>query len=316
MFEAAGDTLREVAAATGRWIGTAVDDRALREDPRYGPTVAAEFDTITPENAMKWAAVHPEPEVWTFGPADEVMAFAARHALRVRGHTLVWHRQLASWVTDGLTAEELRREVVAHIHRLLARYRGRVAAWDVVNEAVEDSGECLRDSVFLRALGPAYIALAFAAARAADPHALRFYNEYGAEGMNAKSDLVYDLLSGLLREGVPIDGVGLQMHVGVGAHPPGDEIGANVARLAALGLRVAITEMDVSVRNVAGNRLTAQRDAYHEILGAGAAGCHGVSFWGFTDRHTWLAGDAPLLLDEQYRRKPAYLGARDALRAP
>src|SRR5262249_13810100 len=145
----------------------------------------------------KWGEVHPEPDSWNFEPADEIVAFAARHALRVRGHTLVWYRQLPQWITDGLPAEELRGDVAEHIRCLVTRYRGRISAWDVVNEAVAESGDGLRDNVFLRALGSSYIEEAFVAARAADPDALLFYNDYGAEGMNAKSDRVYDLVADL-----------------------------------------------------------------------------------------------------------------------
>src|SRR5262249_38145155 len=226
-----------------------------------------------------------------------------RHALRVRGHTLVWYRQLPLWIADGLTAEELRGDAAEHIRCLVSRYRGRVSAWDVVNEAVGESGDGLRDSVFLRTLGPSYIEEAVVAAREADPDALLFYNDYGAEGMNAKSDRVYELVSDLRRRGVPIDGVGLQMHVRVNACPPVDEIRANMARLAALGLRVAVTEMDVSIRDVPGDSLAAQRDTYRDVLRACLDSCGQVSFWGFTDLYTWLPGDAPLLFDESYRRK-------------
>ena len=291
------DTLRAIAAARGWSVGGAVDYVPLRDDPQYGLTLAAEFDTITPENAMKWGEVHPGPDTWAFEQADEIVAFAARHAMRVRGHTLIWHRQLPPWITDGLTADELRRAVAGHIRHLVMRYRGRVSAWDVVNEAVAESGDGLRDTVFLRTLGPAYIREAFVAAREADPDATLFYNDYGAEGMNAKSDRVYDVVSDLCRRGVPIDGVGLQMHVRANACPPVDEIRANVARLAALGLRVAITEMDVSIRDVRGDSLAAQRDTYRDVLRACLDPCRQVSFWGFTDLYTWLPDDAPLLFD-------------------
>ena len=203
-----------------------------------------------------------------------------------------------------------------HIRGVVTRYRGQVSAWDVVNEAVDETGT-LRDTVFLRILGDSYIADAFACARDADPTALLFYNDFGAEDLGAKFDAVCDLVSDLRRAGVPIDGVGLQMHVGVNAYPPVDAIAANVDRLASCGLRVAITEMDVSMSAV-NEELARQREIYHDIVRTCVRchGCHAISFWGFTDKYTWLPGHAPLLLDEEYQRKPAYAGVQDALATP
>jgi GH35 family endo-1,4-beta-xylanase len=196
-----------------------------------------------------------------------------------------------------------------------------VAVWDVVNEAIDDSTGGLRDTVFLRGLGPGYIAEAFRLAREADPEALLVYNDYGGEGLNRKSDAIYDLVRGLKAEGVPIDGVGLQMHISAGGYPTAADIAANLARLADLGLLVNVSEMDVRIRDVAGDqatRLQRQREVYREVVGVCVArpGCHAVTFWGFTDAHSWIdtffGEDDPLLLDEQYRAKPAFFGVEDA----
>jgi GH35 family endo-1,4-beta-xylanase len=212
--------------------------------------------------------------------------------------------------------------VETHIRTVAGHFRGRVRAWDVVNEAVADSGAALRDTVFRQKLGDRYIADAFRLARQADPQALLFYNDYGGEGLGPKSDRIYELVQGLRAEGVPIDGVGLQMHVSAANRPSDGSIAANMSRLAGLGLIVNISEMDVRIRDLPDtlqSRLAAQRTAYHSIVGLCVAEprCEGVTFWGFTDAHSWIdaqfGADDPLLFDEQYAAKPAYYGVLDAL---
>jgi GH35 family endo-1,4-beta-xylanase len=182
---------------------------------------------------------------------------------------------------------------------------------------VADDGSGLRDTVFLQKLGPDYIAEAFRLARKADPKALLIYNDYAGEGLGAKSDRIYELVAGLRRSGVPIDGVGLQMHVEAGGYPSTSELASNIARLAELGLLVNISEMDVRIRS-AGGSLAVQRGRYHDIVGACVAAprCHAVTFWGFTDKYSWIDGafgaDDPLLFDETYHAKPAFFGVEDA----
>jgi endo-1,4-beta-xylanase len=270
---------------------------------------------------MKWACVHPAPDRWRFEPADAVVAFAQDQGMRIRGHTLVWHQQLPAWVEACLTPAALRAALADHVGRLVGRYRGRVAAWDVVNEAVADAGGLLRDTVFSRRLGAGYIAEAFRIAHAADPGALLFYNDYGAEGLGDKSDRVLRLVGGLVAQGVPIHGVGLQMHLRADEAPAAEHLRANIRRLAELGLVVAVSEMDVQVHMLPGDRparLAAQQRVYRDVVGACVAepGCHAVTFWGFTDAHSWInttfGPDAPLLFDAQYAPKPAFFGVLDA----
>jgi endo-1,4-beta-xylanase len=176
--------------------------------------------------------------------------------------------------------------------------------------------------VFSRGLGPDYIGDAFRLAREADPSALLFYNEYGAEGAGAKSDRVYELVKGLKEMGVPIDGVGMQMHLDATSYPQPADIAANMQRLVALGLLVNISEMDVRIQSVSGTlaqRLELQKRVFHDIIAACVAQprCHAATFWGFTDKHTWIDSafgpDSPLLFDENYRAKPAFFGVQDAL---
>jgi GH35 family endo-1,4-beta-xylanase len=242
--------------------------------------------------------------------------------MRIKGHALIWHGSVPAWL-NSLSPAEFRAAFEGHIRSVGEHFRGRVVAWDVVNEAIADDGPGLRDTVFRQKLGDQYIAEAFRLARQADPQALLFYNDYGGEGLNAKSDRIYSLVQGLRAQGVPIDGVGLQMHV-TGTNPPGDgNIAANMRRLAALGLFVNISEMDVRIRDVPGTtaaRLDVQKAVYHSIVSVCAAEprCDGVTFWGFTDAYSWIdaqfGADDPLVFDEQYNVKPAYFGVLDALR--
>jgi GH35 family endo-1,4-beta-xylanase len=197
-----------------------------------------------------------------------------------------------------------------------------VLAWDVVNEAIAENGTGLRDSVFRQKLGDGYIADAFRIAREADPQAMLFYNDYGGEGLGGKSDAIYDLVRGLVAQGVPIDGVGLQMHVRAGAPPAAADVAANMRRYATLGLRVNISEMDVRVGDIGGAtpaNLDTQKSVYHAMTAACVAepACQSITFWGFSDAHSWIYGqygpDAPLLFDAQYAPKPAFYGVLDAL---
>ena len=297
-------------------VGTAVQS-ALLNDSRYRTVVAREFNYLTAEYEMKWNALEPGRGGHDFSRGDAITAFADMEGARVKGHALIWHQATPTWA-EALSPDGLRLALDNHIRTTVEHYRGRVLAWDVVNEAVADGGSDLRDTVYRQKLGDQYIAEAFRAARAADPGALLFYNDYGAEGMNAKSNRVYDLVRGLRAQGVPIDGVGLQMHISAANRASDASIAGNMRRLTDLGLLVNISEMDVKIAGVAGSqsaRLEAQRAAYRDVvrLCVLEPRCHAVTFWGFTDAHTWLTGELPLLFDPQYEPKPAYFGVLDAL---
>jgi endo-1,4-beta-xylanase len=311
------DSLQAAGRAAGKLIGAATQSGFLG-DARYSPVLGREFDYLTAEYEMKWNAIEGSPGNDNFSGGDAILGYAQGRGMQVKGHALIWHGSVPGWV-NSLSASDLRLAFERHIRAVGEHYRGRVLAWDVVNEAVADNGSGLRDTVFRQKLGDEYIADAFRLAREADPGALLFYNDYGGEGMGAKSDQIYDLVRGLQGQGVPIDGVGLQMHISASSRASDASIAANMRRLASLGLLVNISEMDVRVNGVAGSlasRLDAQRSAYHAVVGLCVAEprCHAITFWGFTDAHTWISGDSPLLYDEQYAPKPAYYGVLDALR--
>jgi len=310
-------TLRQLARPTGVRIGTAVDTAALANDSTYRTLAGEQFSSVTPENVMKWEVVEPTQGQLDFTQADELVAFARAHHQRVRGHTLVWHNQLPSWLTSGTwTQAELRDILRRHIFAEAGHFRGQIWAWDVVNEAIADNGQ-LRNSFWLQNLGPGYIADAFRWAHQADPRAILFYNDYNIEGINAKSDAVYALVQQLKEQGVPIQGVGVQGHLSTRYGLPAN-MQQNLHRFAALGLKTAITEADVrSDLPVDAPKIQAQAAAYSYMLESCLLerSCISYTVWGFTDRYSWVPATFPgegyaNLYTEDYQPKPAY----DALR--
>jgi endo-1,4-beta-xylanase len=308
-------TLKYGATQAGRLIGAAISAARLSE-PSYAATAAAEFNYVTPENEMKWTFTEPTRDTFTFEKGDAIANFAAQHGMPVKGHTLVWHSQLPTWVSDITDPVDLRNVMLNHIFRVVTHFRGKVTGWDVVNEAVADGSQSLRDSVFHQRLGPGFIDEAFRVANTADPDARLYYNEYGAEGMGAKSNGVYNLVQGMLARGVPIHGVGLQMHTGTTASPSAADVASNIQRLGALGLEVAITEMDVQICT---GDLDAQRRRFHDIVAVcvAASACKAVTVWGVPDKYSWRNGQScasprPLLFDDNYIQKPAHAGVLDA----
>ena len=317
-------TLREAAAQSGTLVGAAVDASALRSDTSYAQVLAREFDYVTPENAMKWEVLAPSSSSYSWGDADQIVGFAEDHGQAIKGHPLVWHRQVPSWVNDSMGAAQLSEVLKSHIEAVLGRYRGRVRAWDVVNEAIDTgTSSGFTDSVFYRVLGPDYIADAFRWARAADPDVLLYYNEVGIERMGPKSDKAYELMQQLVADQVPIDGIGFQSHVSMHRYPSATDLRANIRRFAALGLTVNISEMDVRTMLVPGNqtsRWEAQRIPFQDVVAVciSEPACDAVSLWGFTDKYSWIEAesgmaDDPLIFDRQYAPKPAYQGALEGL---
>jgi endo-1,4-beta-xylanase len=314
------EPLRDAARASGKLVGAAVQS-SLLSDGRYAGVLGRHFNYLTAEFEMKWDAIERTRGSNNFAAGDAIVAFGQANGMQIKGHALIWHGSVPAWL-PALPAADFRAAFEAHIRSVGEHFRGRVVAWDVVNEAIADDGPGLRDTVFRQKLGDQYIADAFRLARQADPQALLFYNDYGGEGLSAKSDRIFSLVQGLRAQGVPIDGVGLQMHVNATSAPSDANIAANMRRLAALGLFVNISEMDVRIRDVPGTtptRLDVQKSVYHSIVGICAAEprCDAVTFWGFTDAYSWIdaqyGADDPLIFDEQYAVKPAYYGVLDAL---
>jgi endo-1,4-beta-xylanase len=302
-------------------FGTAVDDSALTSDPVYRDQVSSEFSSVTAENAMKWGPLEPERGQYDWEAADRLVETAEANGQQVRGHVLLWHNQLPDWLTaneDAFTTEEFREIVRNHIHTVVGRYAGRIAEWDVVNEAFLSDGS-LRDTIFLRKLGPDYIANAFRWAHEADPKALLFYNDYSIEDVNPKSDAVFALAKQLRAEGVPIHGLGMQAHQTINYAPT--SMRENIQRFADIGMVTAVTEADVRMElPVTDVKLQAQANGFSVLLSSCLAERSCISFttWGFTDKYSWVpytfeGQGAALYLDENFQPKPAYEAMRNDL---
>jgi len=302
--------LGSAAAESARYFGAAIDPDALDERP-YRDLAATQLTSVTPENAMKWESVEPLRGEYDWARADALVAFAGAHGQKVRGHTLVWHSQLPHWLTSGaFSPAELRDLMVAHIAAEAGRYRGAVYAWDVVNEPFDKDGGW-RKSIWYEAMGPDYVAIALRAARAADPDAKLYLNDYSVETEGPKMRALLDLVAALKRDGAPIDGVGLQSHF-VAGDAPADLAGV-MAEFASLGVDVAVTELDLRIRLPADDRaLKTQADDYASVVRVcrSTPRCVGVTTWGITDGRSWIPAffsgyGAALPFDENYRPKPA-----------
>jgi len=316
--------LRRAADQSGVLVGAAVRP-SLFSEPAYSETLAREYSMVEPEDAMKWWVVRGKAGSFDFQQGDEVVRFAQAHGMKVRGHCLVWDHNNPDWLTQGrFTTAQLAALLQEHITTVMRHYAGQVFAWDVVNEALDENGRP-KDSpwynqpgIGFSGKGTAYIEQAFRWAREADPQALLFYNEAEGEKLSRKSDAIYAMAKDFKRRGVPIDGVGLQMHI---FHLDLDaaSLAANIARLTALGLQVHITELDVSLPldaggNLASRDLLRQAEIYRGVVRAclQTPGCTAVQTWGFTDKYSWIGSHshgtqgAALPFDRSYKPKPAY----------
>lgn len=326
-------SLRQQADSVGVLVGTAVRPYALSE-PQYAATLGREFNMIEPEDAMKWWVIRPDQATFDFTQGDRIVEFAETHRMKVRGHTLVWGWTNPAWLTNQIfTAEQLAQLLHEHITRVAGHYRGKVFAWDVINEAFDENGK-VKPSIWHDQPGigfagnsTAYIEQTFRWAHEADPDALLFYNDGSAETLNAKSDALYAMMKDFKRRGVPIDGIGLQMHI-FDLHPDIAGIAANIARFTALHVQVHLTEMDVALPvdangNATAEDLTTQAEIYRQIASICLArpGCNAIQTWGFTDKYSWVGSatkkskGAALLFDRNYVPKPAYEAMRKALAA-
>ncbi len=312
------------AAAGGGHFG--LGDDPFQVDEAYRARLGSEFSSVTPENQLKWEYVHPEPDTYAFDAADEIVAFAEDHGMVVRGHTLLWHSQNPAWLEQGdYTPDELRDLLREHITTVVGRYAGRIQQWDVANEIVDDAGRLrTEENIWLRELGPGIIADAFRWAHEADPAAQLFLNDFGAEGVNPKTDAYLDLVQDLLAQGVPVHGFGAQAHLSLEYGSPGDGLRENLQRFADLGLATAVTELDVRVPLDGGRAseddLDRQAEYFAEVVAGCLAvdGCSSITVWGFTDAYSWVPTFFPgmgaaTLLTEDHARKPAYDAVAEAL---
>lgn len=315
-------------------MGVAVSPQGLRRADE-SQLVLQQFGSLTPENAMKMGPIHPRENEYFWRDADSIVAFAKKHNLKLRGHTLCWHNQTPRWLfTDSssnppktVTKEVLLQRLKDHITAVVTRYKGTVYAWDVVNEVISDSaGLYFRNSPWYRICGEEFVARAFEYAHAADPDALLFYNDYN-ETDPVKREKIYKMVKGLKEAGVPIHGVGLQAHWSMHDLTEG-QVDSTISRFAQLGLKVQITELDIKVQPGGDSqrqpkeavsvytpemekKQTEQYEMVFRVFRKYKDVISGVTFWNVSDRYSWLdrrgGGKAyPLLFDTAYQPKKAY----------
>jgi endo-1,4-beta-xylanase len=324
-------------------IGAAVDSGSYTT---HASLLKAHFNSVTAENEMKFAEIEPNEGSFSYASADAIVNFATTNQMKVRGHTLVWHSQNPSWLFENATKDVLLARMRKHISNVVTHYKGKVYAWDVVNEAIMEDGtyrdgnepDDTKKSQWYAILGESYIAEAFKAAHEADPDAKLFYNDY-YDYIPAKQQGIYKMLKGLLDQGIVVHGVGMQCHLNIepSADPNNQGYYQDVAHLedaiklySSLGLDVQVTELDLSLyvpgitytsdqfyttqtfTDALKAKQAARYAAFFELFRKYRRVITGVTFWGIADDNTWLSEfssgrkDFPLLFDVNHDPKPAY----------
>jgi endo-1,4-beta-xylanase len=301
-------------------LGAATDMRSLKKYPALLDILRKEFTSLTTENNLKMQPVHPNENSYYWASADSLMQIGAASKKRIHGHTLCWHQQVPDWLQNFKGNEQQWEGLLKlHVQTVASHYKGKIASWDVVNEAFNDDGS-LRETIFQKNISD-YIAKCFRWAREADPKALLFYNDFGQEYAPKKMEAIIKMVKDFKSRGVPIDGVGLQMHTNLNSS--NEQIRSVLEAAAKTGLQVHISELDVSVnpRNdssiVYNNYLQLQQAAkysfifktYNDIVPA--AQKYGITLWNLTDADSWIPRyykrrDWPTLIGEDFKTKQVY----------
>ena len=326
-------------------VGAAIAPKQFEEqDVANAALVKREFNTISPENVLKWVVVHPQPNQYDFAPADKYVAFGERNGMFIIGHTLVWHSQVPAWVFKDdqgqpLTRDALLARMKDHINTVVGRYKGRIKGWDVVNEALNEDGT-LRETPWMKIIGPDYLQKAFEYAHEADPAAELYYNDYNLD-YPAKRDGAVRLVKSLLDRGIPVHAIGSQEHLKL-TTPTAVQVDSAIRAFAAIGVKVNVTELDIDLlppatRNTGADvsmragpapnlnpytaglpdsmqvKLARRYEDLFRVYLANKDAIDRVTFWGVADGDSWLNGwpvpgrtSYPLLFDRQLGKKPAY----------
>ncbi|MEU7947520.1 endo-1,4-beta-xylanase [Micromonospora taraxaci] len=294
---AAGTTLGASAAEKGRYFGAAVAAYKL-SDSAYTTILNREFNSVTPENEMKMNATEPQQGRFSYTDADRIVNHARSQGMSVRGHTLAWHSQQPGWM-ESMSGSALRSAMLNHVTQVATYYRGKIYAWDVVNEAFADGSSGARRDSNLQRTGNDWIEAAFRAADAADPNAKLCYNDYNTDNWtHAKTQAVYNMVRDFKARGVPIDCVGFQSHFNNDS-PYVSNYRTTLSSFAALGVDVQITELDIQ-----GASANTYRSVVEDCLAVSR--CTGITVWGIRDSDSWRSNQTPLLFNSNGSKKPAY----------
>ncbi|KAI0262822.1 endo-1,4-beta-xylanase C precursor [Gloeopeniophorella convolvens] len=308
--------LNTVATGAGKvYFGSATDNPELT-DTAYVAILSDNtmFGQITPGNSWKWDATEPSQGVFTFTQGDAILDLAQGNSQLLRGHNCVWYNQLPSWVSSGnFNASELSSIVANHCSTLVGHYKGDTYSFDIINEPFNDDGTW-RSDVFYNTLGTAFVPTALNAARAADPSTKLYINDYNIEYAGAKATAMQNLVTSLKSAGTPVDGVGLQGHFILGEVPT--DLQSNLEAFSALGVEVAITELDIRMTLPAtAANYEQQKTDYQSVISAcnAVTGCVGVTIWDYTDKYSWVPSTfsgqgAACPWDSTLLKKPAFDG--------
>ena len=284
-----------------------------------------QFNAITPENIMKPEYMQPTEGSFNYDDSDKMMDFAKRKDLFVAGHVLVWHQQTGDWLGQNVSKEQAIEQLRSHITNVVGKYKGKISAWDVINEAIADEmtlpedgdwTKCLRQTQWLDSIGPEYIALAFQFAREADPDVKLYYNDYNLN-VKTKADVVYAMVQDLLSQGVPIDGIGMQGHYSI--ETSDGPVRYSLDLFSSLGVEISITELDVTVNNADPSGLTDEQEMRQAIVYAKLFSLFKeykdviarVTFWGNVDNKSWRSDRFPCLFNADYSPKKAVYAILD-----